>query len=272
MVAERTGYPADMLNLDMELDTDLGIDSIKKVEILSTVRERVGDVPGDLAAFATLRTLREIAEQYAQPGTAAGEAPARRALADPAGPAAAPAGPAAAPVARREVRAVPAPASGLAMLGLTAGPLAVTDDGTGIAPLLVARLARHGIHAQVVTHVPADAAGVIALDGLRPVASVDEALEAERAAFRAAREIATRMGADGGIFVTVQDTGGDFGLSGYRTGTGAVHRSVRAWLGGLAALARTAAKEWPRASVKAIDCATAGRRQPRSPTRSWPSC
>ena len=265
VVAERTGYPADMLNLDMELDTDLGIDSIKKVEILSTVRERVGDVPGDLAAFATLRTLREIAEQYAQPGTAAGEAPARQALADPAGPAAAPAGPAAAPVTRREVRAVPAPASGLAMLGLTAGPLAVTDDGTGIAPLLVARLARHGIHAQVVTHVLADAAGVIALDGLRPVASVDEALEAERAAFRAAREIATRMGADGGIFVTVQDTGGDFGLSGYRTGTGSGGTGtggtdpVRAWLGGLAALARTAAKEWPRASVKAIDCATAGR-------------
>ena len=84
VVAERTGYPADMLNLDMELDTDLGIDSIKKVEILSTVRERVGDVPGDLAAFATLRTLREIAEQYAQLGTDAVDGPARRALPDPA--------------------------------------------------------------------------------------------------------------------------------------------------------------------------------------------
>ena len=34
---------------------------------------------------------------------------------------------------------------------------------------------------------------------------------------------------------------------------------MRAWLGGLAALARTAAKEWPRASVKAIDCAMTGR-------------
>ena len=74
-----------MLNLDMELDTDLGIDSIKKVEILSTVRERVGDVPGDLAAFATLRTLREIAEQYAQ-GIPVGEGPARGALPDVAGP------------------------------------------------------------------------------------------------------------------------------------------------------------------------------------------
>ena len=77
VVAERTGDSADMLNLDMELDTDLGIDSIKKVEILSTVRERVGDVPGDLAAFATLRTLREIAEQYAQPaGRGRGPGPA----------------------------------------------------------------------------------------------------------------------------------------------------------------------------------------------------
>jgi acyl transferase domain-containing protein len=255
VVAERTGYPADMLNLDMELDTDLGIDSIKKVEILSTIRERAGDVPGDLAAFATLRTLREIAEQYAQLAMAAGEGP--RALRGPASPAAT-AGPAAAPAApvtRWAVRAVPAPASGLAMLGLTTGPLAVTDDGAGIAPLLVAQLDRHGIHAKVVTRVPPDACGVIALDGLRPIASVGEALEAERGAFRAAREIAARLDAEGGVFVTVQDTGGDFGLGSYRSGTD----PVRAWLGGLAGLARTAVKEWPRASVKAIDCATAGR-------------
>jgi NADP-dependent 3-hydroxy acid dehydrogenase YdfG/acyl carrier protein len=281
VIAERTGYPVDMLNIDMELDTDLGIDSIKKVEILSTVRERVGDVPsGDLAAFATLRTLRAIAEQYAQLGSAAGEGLARPTLRDPAGPAVGaaasaevtprgqpgpPAGRAAAqvvPVARWAVRAVPAPASGLAMLGLTAGPLAVTDDGAGIAPLLVAQLARNGIRAEVVTRVPPDACGVIALDGLRPVASVDEALEVERGVFRAAREIAARMGARGGVFVTVQDTGGDFGLSGYRSGIGVDGTDpVRAWLGGLAALARTAAKEWPRASVKAIDCATTGRSQ-----------
>jgi acyl transferase domain-containing protein/NADP-dependent 3-hydroxy acid dehydrogenase YdfG len=279
VVAERTGYPVDMLNIDMELDTDLGIDSIKKVEILSVVKERVGDVAvGDLAALGTLRTLRAVAEQYARLVLAAGEDPAGLTLGDPAGPAAggaafaevtppgqsAPAaGPPAAqaaPVARWAVRAVPAPASGLAMLGLTAGPLAVTDDGAGIAPLLVAQLARNGIRAEVVTHVPPDACGVIALDGLRPVASIDEALEAERGVFRTAREIATRMDAGGGVFVTVQDTGGDFGLSGYRSGTGADGTDpVRAWLGGLAALARTAAKEWPRASVKAIDCATTGR-------------
>ena len=189
------------------------------------------------------------------------EGQARLTLADPAGAQVA-------PVARWAVRAVPAPASGLAMAGLTAGPLAVTDDGAGIAPLLVARLAGYGLRAQVVTQVPPDACGLIALDGLRPVASVDEALEVDRRVFRAAREIAARMNAAGGVFVTVQDTGGDFGVSGYRDGTD----PMRAWLGGLAGLARTAAREWPRASVKAIDCATdrpfagRGRRRDRGRT------
>ncbi len=76
VVADRTGYPVEMLNVDMELDTDLGIDSIKKVEILSTVRERIGDMPAaDLSALATLRTLRAIAEQVS--GAALGASPSR---------------------------------------------------------------------------------------------------------------------------------------------------------------------------------------------------
>ena len=43
VVADRTGYPAEILNLDMALEADLGIDSIKRVEILSAVRDRVGE-------------------------------------------------------------------------------------------------------------------------------------------------------------------------------------------------------------------------------------
>src|SRR5262249_37439925 len=70
VVAERTGYPVEILTMDMALDTDLGIDSIKKVEILSAVRDRVGDVPsGELSTLAALRTLREIAERFAANGT-----------------------------------------------------------------------------------------------------------------------------------------------------------------------------------------------------------
>ena len=39
-MAEKTGYPAEMLEPDMQLDADLGIDSIKRVEILSAFQER----------------------------------------------------------------------------------------------------------------------------------------------------------------------------------------------------------------------------------------
>src|SRR5262249_58460287 len=67
-----------------------------------------------------------------------------------------------------------------------------------------------------------------------------------RPAFKAARNVAASMGERGGVFVTVQDTGGCFGL--------ADPDPQRAWLGGLAALTRTASKEWPLAAVKAIDC------------------
>jgi hypothetical protein len=70
-----------------------------------------------------------------------------------------------------------------------------------------------------------------------------------REALRAARSVAARFAKEGGTFVTVQDTGGDFGLSG----------SERAWLAGPAALARTAAIEWPSAHVRAIDVGRVGR-------------
>ncbi|MCC9138353.1 type I polyketide synthase [Pontibacter silvestris] len=40
LIAEKTGYPAEMLSLDMELTADLGIDSIKQVEIMGAVREK----------------------------------------------------------------------------------------------------------------------------------------------------------------------------------------------------------------------------------------
>ena len=43
-IADKTGYPTDMIDEDMELEADLGIDSIKRVEILSTVNTALGGV------------------------------------------------------------------------------------------------------------------------------------------------------------------------------------------------------------------------------------
>ncbi|TWI65061.1 polyketide-type polyunsaturated fatty acid synthase PfaA [Desulfobotulus alkaliphilus] len=48
IVARHTGYPEDMIQADMDLEADLGIDSIKRVEILS---ELEGHFPA-MAAFA----------------------------------------------------------------------------------------------------------------------------------------------------------------------------------------------------------------------------
>ena len=61
VVAEKTGYPVEMLELDMSLDADLGIDSIKRVEILSALQTRMPEAPvvkpEDLGRLQTLRQI-----------------------------------------------------------------------------------------------------------------------------------------------------------------------------------------------------------------------
>src|SRR5262249_7734700 len=60
--SEKTGYPTEMLELDMALDSDLGIDSIKRVEILSALQERLPDAPPVKSEhLGTLHSLRQIA-------------------------------------------------------------------------------------------------------------------------------------------------------------------------------------------------------------------
>ncbi len=61
IVSEKTGYPAEMLEMDQQLDTDLGIDSIKRVEILSAIQERIPELPHIRTdQFGSLMTLGDI--------------------------------------------------------------------------------------------------------------------------------------------------------------------------------------------------------------------
>ncbi|MGF1489000.1 MAG: beta-ketoacyl synthase N-terminal-like domain-containing protein [Prochloraceae cyanobacterium] len=61
VVSEKTGYPTEMLEMDMDLEADLGIDSIKRVEILGTLQEMYPDVPPpNPEEIAKLRTLVQI--------------------------------------------------------------------------------------------------------------------------------------------------------------------------------------------------------------------
>ena len=81
--------------------------------------------------------------------------------------------------------------------------------------------------------------------GCEKILNKQEAIGVNREAFVAAQKIAARLTESGGMFVTVQNTGGDFCLSG--------QAGDRVWLAGLTGLVKTAAIEWPKASVKAID-------------------
>ncbi len=63
IVSEKTGYPVEMLELEMDMEADLGIDSIKRVEILGTVQERFPNLPQpNLEDLAELRTLGQIVD------------------------------------------------------------------------------------------------------------------------------------------------------------------------------------------------------------------
>ncbi|MGL5359454.1 MAG: acyltransferase domain-containing protein, partial [Shewanella sp.] len=61
VVADKTGYPTDMLELGMDMEADLGIDSIKRVEILGTVQDELPGLPElNPEDLAECRTLGEI--------------------------------------------------------------------------------------------------------------------------------------------------------------------------------------------------------------------
>jgi NAD(P)-dependent dehydrogenase (short-subunit alcohol dehydrogenase family)/acyl carrier protein len=241
IVAEKTGYPVDMLQLDMDLEGDLGIDSIKRVEILAAVDERAPHLPKvDRARLSALHTLREIVD-YLNVGAASAAIPdaaAHHAIA-------AHAAPAFENLGRYALELIPAPATGFAMRGLLSGThIHVTGDDT-IAEALAETLRQRGVHATAVAELPADANACIYLGGLRAVASVDAAIAVNHEAFRIARILAAHLQSAPGLFVTVQDSGGSFGLQ--------AGDAQREWMSGMPALIKTCALEWPQASVKAID-------------------
>ncbi|MFQ4140979.1 SDR family NAD(P)-dependent oxidoreductase [Chlorogloeopsis sp. ULAP02] len=63
VVSEKTGYPIEMLELSMDIEADLGIDSIKRVEILGTLLELYPDLPKpNPEELGQLRTLGQIVE------------------------------------------------------------------------------------------------------------------------------------------------------------------------------------------------------------------
>jgi acyl transferase domain-containing protein len=239
IVAEKTGYPEDMLGDAMDLEAELGVDSIKQVEILAALRERAPELPEvDPAQLATLRSIGAIAAFLAKAGGApipASVEPAKAKSAEPAS----------AVIRVRALELHARPATGVSVAGLLdARRIEVTADGGAFADSLVAELTARGLPAERVETPSGIADAVIVTSGVSARASLDLCWSA----LAHAQAAEPRLAEHGGVLVTVQDTGGSFAVLGGSRDA--------AWRGGLAGLAKTAAREWPKAHVKAIDVDT----------------
>lgn len=170
IVSERTGYPPEMLDLDLDLEADLSIDSIKRVEILGTLAERLrpnhavgfDELPEDLVAVKTLRgivaALAPLAAQAPQePPAPPVAAPALEGLVPP---------PIRdeAPVDRYVVRHQPSsPANGA--WHLADREVRIVGAAPGLEEILVTNLAAAGSRGQPegAAHAPS-AAGAVLVD------------------------------------------------------------------------------------------------------------
>ncbi len=73
IVSEKTGYPTEMLEMNMDMEADLGIDSIKRVEILGAMQVRYPDLPkADTALLSEMHTLGQIVDQMVSSAPATG--------------------------------------------------------------------------------------------------------------------------------------------------------------------------------------------------------
>ena len=95
LVAEKTGYPSDMLDLDLDLEADLGVDTVKQADLFASVRA-IYNIPRDenrkLRDFPTLaHVVRFVYEKRpdldSQPPAPSPQLPAPAAVPQPPAPA-----------------------------------------------------------------------------------------------------------------------------------------------------------------------------------------
>ena len=141
LVSDRTGYPEDMLDLNQNIEADLGIDSIKRVEVLGLLQKQLAGPIGDalrsdmetLSKAPTLQSILDLVESKAgketpRPFELAGEGP----------------GEVDAPLPRFVIQAHPEPVDDVALDPPADGVFVITADDTGVGEALAARLARDG--------------------------------------------------------------------------------------------------------------------------------
>ena len=243
-VARLTGYPEQMLEMDMDIEADLGIDSIKRVEILSAMEEALpglAKITPDM--MGKLKTLGQICDflasgqgqQACKAGGQASGQPRRPCVKD---------NPAPIPP-RKIVRPVswPQPADSMRKFNQD-GPVVVFTGDRQQGLMLKTALERKNIKAVLFTEGTTSfkdiekAAGLILMAPLKPLE-----------AFSAARHFAPLLQAAGAggdaIFMTVTFLDGAFGFADTD-----IHEPEQ---GSLAGLLKTAAREWQKVRCLALD-------------------
>ncbi|MBE0502815.1 MAG: SDR family NAD(P)-dependent oxidoreductase [Desulfuromonadales bacterium] len=237
VIADKTGYPLEMLELDMALDADLGIDSIKRVEILSALQERLPAAPAIRPEhLGTLQTVGQIVDFLASVAgaPAAPVAPAPAIAAEVSGEG----------VSRQVLKAVPLPASTKreALPLPSAAVVGITDDGSELTAAIAHELTLLGYTPLVLAieqSLPPQLGGLIILT---PVAGASDLF------LRQAFELVQASAGTATVLLTVSRLNGYFGLLPGEN----LHDPLS---GGLAGLCKTAGHEWPQVSCKALDLA-----------------
>ncbi|MCA9796006.1 MAG: SDR family NAD(P)-dependent oxidoreductase, partial [Candidatus Eremiobacteraeota bacterium] len=228
VVAEKTGYPVEMLNLDMDLEADLGIDSIKRVEILAAVEEMIPGLPKVAAdQMGSLRSLRQVlgALGHGSNGVARPVAPARA-------------------LGRKVLRAIEIEAGQTTGFPVTSGTVAVAEDQSGLGESIVAALQGRGMKAQMVQgELPADLSGLILVANGGQWEATEKFL---KQAFLLTKQAAKGLRESKGMLVSVSRMDGAFGMAA---------KSFDPLAGALAGLPKTVAHEWPEVWVRALDVA-----------------
>jgi acyl transferase domain-containing protein/NAD(P)H-dependent flavin oxidoreductase YrpB (nitropropane dioxygenase family)/NAD(P)-dependent dehydrogenase (short-subunit alcohol dehydrogenase family) len=183
LVAERTGYPSEALTPEQDMEADLGIDSIKRVEILTVFARQFPDlgpaVPQQLRAARTLQDVVQVMRENltAGPATAPPEAETPPA---PAGPSVLETGrvTVGGGLERYNLRMKECALPDGAAVPIPTGALVITDDGRGYAAGLRERLQSLGGRPVIVRLEGPEAAseGVYAADLADP-AQVDALLQ-----------------------------------------------------------------------------------------------
>ncbi|WP_407841814.1 SDR family NAD(P)-dependent oxidoreductase [Streptomyces stoeckheimensis] len=168
IVHTRTGYPRDMLAPELDLEADLSIDSIKRVEIIGALADRIGlpQDPGGSAESAIeelsrIKTLRGIVD-WVSGHTVRPEAPAAEAVAV-----------ATVPPALDRLRVdlqglPPAPGDPETLRGLRIGVVGDLGDGQGVGPAVADALRARGVDVRQLAAADAGFDAVLDLSALRP--------------------------------------------------------------------------------------------------------